>query len=288
MDTGDSAFLINVPYHLSLRLSYIRRGYFARSIARRAANARHPGPALPFRVVSLSGMRDFPEQVASWLTLLQHLGDPQEFILVSDGTHSPEAKQILHSIHPRIRIVPWTDYLTSDVPACVHRYAERNPMGMKLSAFMKLPDFVPMLYCDSDILFFPGAGHFREYFRAGSPGVLYLPDCAPSFDHALLRNESEKKNPVNAGFLYVNQAISLDKGLSRFDNPDHPNSFFSEQTIVHLAVHEAGGQPLPTDRYIMRADDQWSAFDSYASPRTAMRHYISSIRYKMWHQVPVF
>ncbi len=280
--------MINVPYHLSLRLSHIRRNHFARSIAKRAAQGFNPGPALPFRVVSLSGMRDFPEQVASWLSLLRYLGDPEEFILISDGTHSPEAKQILRSIHPRIRILLWKDFLTPAVPACVHRYAGRNPMGMKLSAFMKLPDFVPMLYCDSDILFFPGVSHFREYFGTKSPEVLYLPDCAPSFDRALLRDETEMENPVNAGFLYMGKAISLDKGLNRFDDPDHPNSFFSEQTIVHLGVHEAGGQPLPTDRYIMRADDQWSAFDSYASKHIAMRHYISSIRYKMWHQVPLF
>ncbi|GAB4414037.1 MAG: hypothetical protein OHK0021_21590 [Bryobacter sp.] len=280
--------MINVPYHLSYRLARARRWFYTSRLASYAQAPLPPGPELPFRVVSLSGMRDLAEQVASWRSLLQHLGQPQEFLLVSDGTHTEEAKAILHSLHPRVRITVWRDYLTAAAPDCVHRYARTNPMGMKLSAFMGLPQFAPLLYCDSDILFFPGIAHFRDYFRATPPDVLYLPDCAPSFDKHLLQSPEEFQNPVNAGFLYLNRAISLDKGLSRFANPDHPNSFFSEQTIVHLAVHEAKGQALPADRYIMRSEDQWSPTDAYASrPGVAMRHYISSIRYKMWHQIPL-
>jgi hypothetical protein len=272
---------------LSFRWSRARRWLYAKRLAAYAKAPLACGPPLPFRVLSLSGMRDFPEQVASWRSLLEHLGEPEELLLASDGTHTDEAKAILRSIHPRVRLALWRDFLDADAPECVQRYARINPMGMKLSVFTKIPQLTPLLYCDSDILFFSGASHFRGYFQNGDPGVLYLPDCAPSFDKHLLRDEEERRNPVNAGFLYLGHPIPLDKGLGRFGNPDHPNSFFSEQTIVHLAVHEAGGQALPPERYIMRAEDQWSPSDSYASPRIAMRHYISSIRYKMWRQIPL-
>jgi hypothetical protein len=278
---------MNVPYHLGRYLGNWRRAWFARNLEQHIRRARALGPELPFRIVSLSGERDFPEQVASWLSLLRHLGTPREFLLVSDGSHTSESVSLLEKLPAPVRVCRVQDFLRPDTPACIHRYAAQSPMGKKLAVFNVQPELTPMLYADSDILFFPGAGHLLQLLATGA-NVLYLPDCAPSFDPHLIHSPEEAQNPVNAGFLYLRQPISIEKGLSRFHNPQHPVSFFSEQTIVHLAVHEAHGQPLPGDRYIMRAEDQFRFGDAYAGPHIAMRHYISSIRYKMWQQAPVF
>ncbi len=278
---------MKVSYHLSLRLARIRRFLYSKNLRRHAASGPRNRAQLPFRVLSFSGMRDLPEQVASWRSFLAFLGQPEEFLLVSDGSHDGEAKEVLRAIDTRVRIVHWKEYLRPEFPECLHRYAQEHPLGKKLSVFMNLSSLTPALYMDSDILFFPGIDHFRSYWASGEPGILYLPDCAASFDFNLLRDGSEQSNPVNSGFLYFSKGISLEKGLSRFQSPDHPKSFFSEQTIVHLGIHDAGGQPLPPERYIMRAEDQFSPGDAYADGNIAMRHYISSIRYKMWRQVKV-
>jgi hypothetical protein len=269
-----------------MRLGYLRRSFYASRLAAYARSAVAPGPDLPFRVVSFSGERDAAEQVACWISLLRHLGTPQELLLVSDGSHQPGTKEILQSVHPSVRIRSYQEFLHPELPDCVHQYAARHPLGKKLAMYCASAELAPFLYLDSDILFFPGASHFRQLVDGGAR-LLYLQDCAPSFDTPLLHNEEERLHPVNSGFLYTREALPLDKGLSRFQVPEQNLSWFSEQTIVHLAVHDAGGQPLPADRYIMRAEDQWSAFDAYASQPIAMRHYISSIRYKMWHQVPL-
>lgn len=275
---------MNIPYHLGLRLGQFRRSLFKLFLEQETKRQRPQGPELPFRVVSLSGERDFPEQIASWQSLLRYLGTPTEFLLASDGSHSAASLEILRRFHPRVRVVLAQDFAAPDSPPCVHRYLQQSPMGKKLAVFSAIQELTPMLYSDSDILYFPGAPHFLDLVNRGTK-TLYLPDCAPSFDRELIRSEEELLNPVNAGFLYLAEAISLQKGLQRFENPSHPVSFFSEQTIVHLAVHEARGQALPKDRYIMQADDQFRFADAYAGPQLAMRHYISSIRYKMWRQV---
>lgn len=277
---------MKIGYHIALRWGKLRRYIFGRRVRHLCRNAEAPGPELPFRVVSFSGQRDFLEQAASWISLLRHLGTPMELILVSDGSHHTESLEILKSIHSRVRILDYRDFLHEDLPACVHRYAGQHPLGKKLAVYCGAAQFAPFVFADSDILFFPGASHFRNLVAQGA-SLLYLPDCAPSYDQRLLREDSEKNNPVNSGFLYARNGFSFNLGLARFTAPDDPVSFFSEQTIVHLAVHQAMGEALPPDRYIMQANDQFAADDHYVKPDTAIRHYISSIRTKMWRQVPL-
>lgn len=278
--------MINVPYHLALRLGRLRRALY---VARLPALLRRPppaGPEVPARLVSFSSSGDVPEQVASWRSFLAHVGTPAELVVMSDGSHTEADRRLLGQVHPRVRIRPAADWLGPEVAECVRRYAARHPFGKKLALFLSLGRDGTDLYADSDILFFPAAGSLRARVAGGVAPADYLPDCAVSLDARLIRDAGEKTAPVNGGFALVRRPPDWAEPLARLAALAGEPGFFSEQTVVHLAMHRSGAAPLPADTHVLKADDQWRFRDFYAGqPGLVLRHYISSIRYKMWRQV---
>lgn len=218
---------------------------------------------------------------------MENTGLPQELLLISDGSHDAADASLIQSFHPRARIVRYEDFLVPGIQDCVHRYASIHPFGKKLAIIISMQSLTPCLYSDSDIFYFPGAADFRRYLASGVPEVRYLLDCAKSHDPRLIQHPSESENPVNGGLLYFGTPVDFSEGLKRLEALEGDPDFFSEQTIVHLSVRRAGGKALPPARYVLQADDQWMFADLHAGKEVALRHYISSIRYKMWHHVPM-
>lgn len=164
-------------------------------------------------------------------------------------------------------------------------YAEAMPMGRKLFVMRGLGRVAPCIYADSDILCFPAAAALRESSLWNASEPRYLLDPYPSLDSRLIRDDAERRDPVNGGFVLLKAPCDWDLPLSRFEALDGPPAFFSEQTLNHLAVRSSGGVPLDPMRFVLRNEDQWWANDHFSGPEVALRHYISSIRHKMWLRV---
>lgn len=277
-------FVTRIPYHLTYRMNLWRRKRFAARLAEVKAPER-TGPELPFTVVSFSCQRDLPDQIASWASLLRHLGIPKKLQLVSDGTHNAADRALVEAFHPRAELLRYEDFILPRIPARVEEYARQHPFGKKLAIFMTLQERTPVLYSDSDILYFPAANRMVTDLTTYDAPASYLLDCSRSHDTRLIISEKEQEHPVNGGMVYFARGIDFQPMLARFDALPGDGNFFSEQTIVHLAVRAAGGKALDPAVYILQYDDQWSWKDHYAGPNVALRHYISSIRHKMWRHV---
>jgi hypothetical protein len=204
---------------------------------------------------------------------------------MSDGTHSEADKTLLRKLHPHLGVRPWTELAGPELPECVHRYAGQHAFGKKLIVFMSMAVSGPAIYADSDILFFPGAAHLRGLMEKPVSQPSYLLDCWPSFDERLIRSAAEKEQPVNGGFAILRGPLDWREPLERFQAMNGEGEFFTEQTLVHLAMRQAGGQPLPPEKYVLANDDQWIYADRHCGPGVALRHYISSLRHKFWNQV---
>ncbi|MBI3877070.1 MAG: hypothetical protein HY300_14125 [Verrucomicrobia bacterium] len=179
---------------------------------------------------------------------------------------------------------PWTEFVKPDLPDSVRRYAEQHPLGKKLAVLVSLPPDGMTIYADSDILFFPGASHLRSVINETPGSPRYLLDCWPSLDERLLRAPAEKEQPANSGFALLRHGIDWSGALARLAEAGGENGFFTEQTVFHLAMRQAGGVPLPPDKYVLANDDQWIYDDHHCGPEVALRHYISSLRHKFWNQ----
>jgi hypothetical protein len=278
--------MINIPYRAATYLARRNRRRFMQRVA--SLPPVSPAAAVPATVFAFSGQRDWPEQAACIRSFLRFVGEPKDFVIVSDGTHTEETHRCLEQLHPCVSVVSLESIIKPGLPREVQRYADQHFLGKKLSIFLSIPIQGPTIYCDSDILFFPGALELANRLRAMPPGPLYLLDCWPSLDDRLIEDPLERESPVNGGFIMMTRPLDWTNALNRLNKMEGDCLFFTEQTLVHLAVKENGGMPLPPDQFVLRAEDQFQFSDRFAPAGISMRHYISSIRTKFWHHTEVF
>jgi len=278
--------MINLRYRASTYIGRRNRRRFVNGLASLAAVV--PSREVAATVYSLSGESDWPEQVASIRSFLRYVGQPKQYVVVSDGSHSDASKKWIERMNPCVSLRRWDSVAKPDLSCRIKRYAEQHFLGKKLSLLVSLPVDGPTIYSDSDILFFRGATALARLLESPMPSPRYLLDSWPSLDARLLASESERESPVNGGFLVLNRVPDWTDALQRLERMEGDCVFFTEQTLVHLALKASNAQPLPADQFVLRADDQFMFSDRYARNGIALRHYISSIRTKFWHQTQIF
>lgn len=276
--------MINIPYRLS--------NWLGRRNRRRFAAMVHRLPPVtisrqaPLSVYAFSSQNDWLEQAASIRSFLRFVGRPLRFVVMSDGTHDTPTREALSRIDPSVSILDITELFRPDLPEAVKLHASLHPFGKKLAAQMSFPLTEPTIYADSDILFFPGASALCDL--AGNSPCRYLQDCSFSLDPRLVSPGTAHPPYANAGFTLFNHPLDWRDSVARLAPVAGEPNFFTEQTIVHLTLQSNGAQPLPEDTFVLKYDDQFQFGDRYAGTHIALRHYISSIRTKMWHHLDLF
>src|SRR5206468_3115517 len=190
----------NFGYHLArFRGSVAREAYrllLPMIVRRRIA----PPRMLDIDVFAYSNEAMLPEQIASVRSFLKYAGRPNNFTIVSDGTHRPHFVWLLQEIDSCIRVTRAQDFVPAQSSSC--DYFANHPTGKQLALIMSLRRERPALYIDADVLFFPGAGAFADLLRNHDAPALYLRDCQVAGDERLLRHPVEAADPVNTGVLF--------------------------------------------------------------------------------------
>jgi hypothetical protein len=277
--------MASIAYHLSSRIARWRRARFVARLADYAQPLAGGAGEVPATLLGFCGQRDLPEQVASWRSFQRWVGRPRRVVLVSDGSLGDRECALLRALEPRVEIQSLEEFGGATATAAMRNYAASQPMGRKLWVMRALDSLAPVIYADSDILYFPASVELAEpsFWEGDRPA--YLLDPYPSLDLRLLPEVGERSEPVNGGFVVVRQALQWSESMRRLEELQGEPSFFSEQTLLHLTIRLSGGNPLDPARYVLRNEDQWSATDWFAGPEVALRHYISSLRHKMWLRV---
>jgi lipopolysaccharide biosynthesis glycosyltransferase len=168
------------------------------------------------------------------------------------------------------------------LPAKFRQYITRHPTGKQLGLIMSLPTNGPALYIDSDVLFFSSAADLLARAAEQRVSACYLADCQFSGDVRLLRNAKEQEEPVNTGVLLLFEKLDWSDAIQRFSELEGEPSFFTNQTITHLAMHRNGASPFDRAKYVLQLDDQFVYRDRYAGRALALRHYVNPVRHKFW------
>ena len=241
-----------------------------------------PPRTFPLAVFSYSGEAALPEQVASIRSFLRYVGRPSRFTVVSDGTHSASSHRLLAGLDSCVSVAHAGDWLPKSLPDKLYPYLSGHPTGRQLALIMSLPVNAPVLYCDSDIRFFPGADDLYSYLDRRDAPAIYQADCRFSGDERLLRDQAETRDPVNTGFLLLFRRLDWSSSIERFlALADAPN-FFTNQTMTHLTMHANGAAAFDPQNYVLQLDDQFTYRDRYSVPRIALRHYVNPVRHKFW------
>jgi hypothetical protein len=221
-----------------------------------------------------------PEQVASIRSFLRHAGRPLKFTVVSDGSHSDASLRLLRRVDPSV-VVTRVAAAGSANPDRYISYLEHHPTGKQLALIMTLGAGAPTLYIDADVLFFRGAAALPDVSATSAP-ALYLADCQFSGDERLIRDPAEMREPVNTGVLFLRRTLDWRTSISRFRELSGEPTFFTNQTMTHLTMHQNGAQPFDPARFVLQLDDQCEFADRYASPDLVLRHYVNPVRHKFW------
>ncbi|MEH2347702.1 MAG: hypothetical protein V7K55_06810 [Nostoc sp.] len=279
--------MVNIGYHAAKVQGKFNRSLYKAAISQIASIPIKQTRQVPISVYALSCERDLPEQVVSIRSFIRHVGIPETFTVVSDGSYTDSSCNLLRRIHPCVQVILLQNFLRTDLPQCVLDYAQLHPMGRKLSALMSIPINGTTIYTDSDILFFPGGIDLIDLSKLEDKYSLYLPDCSMSLDERIIYDESEKSNPVNGGFIIFRHEFDWSFAIERLANLPEVPSYFTEQTIVHLTMHHNHGKPLCSNKYVLNVEDQFIYPDKSASKNIALRHYVSDVRHKFWFNVGI-
>ncbi|QHG19329.1 hypothetical protein [Nostoc sp. ATCC 53789] len=279
--------MVNIGYHTAKIQGKFNRSLYKAAISQIVNIPIKQTRQVPVSIYALSCERDLPEQVASIRSFIRHVGIPETFTVVSDGSYTNSSCNLLRRIHPCVQVILLQNFLRTDLPQCVLDYAQLHPMGRKLSALMSIPVNGTTIYTDSDILFFPGGIDLIDLSKSDEKYSLYLPDCSMSLDERIIYDESEKLNPVNGGFILFRHEFDWSFAIERLANLQEIPSYFTEQTIVHLTMHHNHGKPLCSNKYVLNVEDQFIYPDKSASKNIALRHYVSDVRHKLWFNVGI-
>ncbi|BDI14521.1 hypothetical protein ANSO36C_03230 [Nostoc cf. commune SO-36] len=279
--------MVNIGYHAAKFQGKFNRSLYKAAVSQIVNIPIKQTRQVPISVYALSCERDLPEQVASIRSFIRHVGIPDTFTVVSDGSYTESSCNLLRRVHPCVKVILLSNFLRTDLPQCVHDYAQLHPMGRKLSALMSIPINGTTIYTDSDILFFPGGIDLINLSKSDEKYSLYLPDCSMSLDERIIYDDSEKLNPVNGGFILFRHELDWSFAIERLANLQEAPTYFTEQTMVHLTMHYNHGEPLCTKKYVLNVEDQFIYSDKSASKNIALRHYVSDVRHKLWFNVGI-
>jgi len=242
--------------------------------------------AIEATLLCYTGRRDLPELVAALRSFFHHVGRPARLVIGTDGTMDAAGLAVLRSLPVAPAIWQPPDFAPPPgAPPVLVDYFQAHPLGKKVCLLMRAQELAPFVFSDSDILFLPGAAELAKRLSDLTAPGWFMQDCAFSLDRRMLDAGAPLAPGVNSGLLAFLRPVPFDDALNRFARLQVPGEFFTEQTIVHLAMTQAGCQPLPPDLYILQNNDQWLWRDLHVKPGTAARHYISSFRHKMWLRV---
>lgn len=277
--------MVNIGYHTARFQGKVNRYLYQAKIGKMVKIPIKNTQKVAIRVYAFSCERDLAEQVASIRSFLTNVGIPETFTVISDGSYTDLSCQLLRRIHPCVDVIPINQFIKPDLPKCVSDYAQVHPLGKKLSGLISIPVNGATIYTDSDILFFPGGSDLVELANLDSQVCHYLPDCSNSLDGRMLYEETEKLNPVNAGFILFKQELDWDFAIKRLANLSESPTYFTEQTIVHLTIHHNGGVPLCSEKYVLNVTDQFIYPDKFSQNKIVLRHYVNDVRHKLWMNI---
>lgn len=232
-----------------------------------------PAKSYPAIVISMSGKKFLEDQLFSMFSFYYNVGIPTSWILYNDGTYADEELKILMTL-PNVEI---RNIHVEKFPDAVRRF----PTLMKLSVLSRIKPEGPVIYTDSDILF------FSSFADSVSPFIgrnCYLVDESAGFFDGHLPLNVPVDFPLNLGLMILNSVPDWNYVWEYVEEriKNGQLTYWSDQTACHLMAVRCKFIPLPPENFIVKGNDSFTLKHSADYRHAALRHFVGPVRHKMW------
>ena len=253
------------------------------------------GKKINIDVVSFSSAHDFSEQVLSILSFIKNVGVPASWVVYSDGTHTNEQVNHLErefSFLKIIKIEHIDDYIRKNIKTSLlpyiellTKYAEMSPLGKRLFLYLNYKIIIPVLFIDSDIVFYQKSSCLDNLINDKKNGW-FLPDADwNNLDSRYMANTTPQPYQVNGGLFIINKELSeVSLGLNFLKSLNNSYEYFSDQTAIHIILLANNFIPLDPRVFALNSGDQFDFGYFYLKDTLAVRHYTGPVRHKMWQR----
>lgn len=216
-------------------------------------------------------------------------------VIINDGSATDvDIRSTLNFWKGKFHITNWVDSATYHVQQgryALANYAENHVFGKKMAIILHYAEFNPIIWVDSDILFFKD---LENHIPAGRPEFSCggTEDWFRAYDEEILKilpeNNLDKTSGMNAGMLYVSGKNIYEKfGLEELLNQIHPNyNFFTEQTLFAYIAGKSLGILWKQNIVKNTAEDN-DQLRSKNPESLVARHYTTPIRLLFWRDAMI-
>jgi len=222
----------------------------------------------------------------SWYRFLE----PEfELVLFCDGDASALHLDFARRLFPGVKVQNLQD-MAMKMRGCtpgIAPFLDNHPLAKKLALVLTLQKSGAVLYSDSDVLAFSSPDEISTRLESNHP--LYIQEEHHGvFDPAILARAAQlglsHAPALNSGLLYLpSGSLSVDLASNLLAGWEPPmNSWFTEQTVLSVLLQQAGGSPLPRERYVVsnRRQFYWEHDVDYS--KIAVRHFTGPVRHLMY------
>jgi len=247
-------------------------------------------PTLGFSLVAMTGKkihRMTLQMVCSFVRAWNAI--PTELIVVSDGTRSEDQIQMDFGFWKgKLIIADWMECIASynGDQAALGKFADGSVYGRKMAAIIHYAKSGPVLFCDSDVLWFSPLQSLPD---SSCDSIKVCEDIEYSYNSSLVSamdwGALYSIAPRNVGVVYLNGSIELmsteiDKAIQLLSPPYE----FPEQTIMAALSRERAFWSLSEVNITLNDLDELFT----RSPKWAARHYVSNCKLKYWRDAALF
>src|ERR1043166_6166060 len=97
--------LPNFGYHFARWQGRTLRNFYRALLPQVVKRPVKAARSLDLSVFAYSNEEMLPEQIRSLRSFLRHLGRPQNFTIISDGSHTDESIRLLKAVDPRVSVL---------------------------------------------------------------------------------------------------------------------------------------------------------------------------------------
>ena len=242
-------------------------------------------PPSDFKLIFFCGSSGISYLNASLISVHKFWKKLPEICIISDGSPIEDIKSKLIKWPRKVTVYTWQEcaqYFLDKGDKDLYTYASNEVIGKKLIGVMYCAEKFPVLYSDSDILWFNSPTEMKLDFNL-KPQIKMSIDIDYFYTKPLLSEMNEEKclttKPFNSGVVFLNGSFSgfpKWESLCKFLGTNKNLGWFSEQTsFAMFNNHFNPDNYFSSEEILIKIDDEYNLRYTYKDNKKILaRHYV--------------